>query len=466
MMHPIDHMSTAPSLEGLEHAVHHVRCINAFRERFVKLMVRISVLAASAALLTGCVTPQKKEDGKGVPVQAGLRDAGTPSAGQPVAQQADASKSSLPLQATCSAAKWLGQEWGGRIAYAGGDCDNFGKPTGMATVRVNPPVLGETGSGESYLVEGLFVAGKAVPGTQYTVRAQKTLDIKASGNGIGVSASMTCTNLWHQPDQPLTGKDDAECQFSFAHSKKVYLSAKISSNNTTTLVQRTAGKLTGPVVVTSPRGGHLWAAKFDNAKGSVRIDAPFPGSLLDELNQRVSRSIRRLEPTIAQSKLASVSTLTLQGVGGSLDARHGLTGAWVGDIEFVMGGETLTAKGVSLSDALSFCGDNPSVTLVDRSGRSLVLHLTVQKWAGGVECYPSGFTLQNGARLTASASEYTEGSWPRGVRSAFYLAAASTSSPSDFRFGPLQLMPIWGTVTWPDGRVFDGRFENGKPIGQ
>ena len=43
---------------------------------------------------------------------------------------------------------------------------------------------------------------------------------------------------------------------------------------------------------------------------------------------------------------------------------------------------------------------------------------------------------------------------------------ASASSPSEFRFGPLQVMPIWGTVTWPDGRVFDGRFENGKPLGQ
>ena len=72
-----------------------------------------------------------------------------------------------------------------------------------------------------------------------------------------------------------------------------------------------------------------------------------------------------------------------------------------------MGGETLTAKNLALNanastsgnGEFSFCGDNPSVTLVDRAGQSLELQLTIQKSGAGTDCYLTGFALSNGARL-------------------------------------------------------------------
>ncbi len=451
----------------------------------MKSIVRVSVLAFSAALATGCVTPQKKaddkaaqaqaavrdpgqnkENDKGQPAQAVAREASAKSTARPSAQATPSTASSLPAQARCSQAKWLGEEWGGRIAYAGGDCDNFGKPTGMATVLLNPTVPGNMPSGDTYLVEGLFVDGKAVPGTQYTVRAQTTRGL--------ASGSMTCTNLWHQAGQPLTGKEDTQCQFSFT-TKDMYK----SRNGKPTAAQRSAGTFTGPVIVTPPRSGSSWGAKFSGAQGTLRVDDPFAWSLFEALNAQMVRNARggqlnNLVSAIERSKLPPISALTLKGQAGAINAYHGLAGSWKGDVEFTMGGETLTAKNLALNanastsgnGEFSFCGDNPSVTLVDRAGQSLELQLTIQKSGAGTDCYLTGFALSNGARLKASASGHTEKGWRDFVRSGFYLAGASASSPSEFRFGPLQVMPIWGTVTWPDGRVFDGRFENGKPLGQ
>ena len=445
----------------------HLFLVQTFQESFVKLIARIPVLAFSAALLTGCVTPQKKEEDKkdsdkGKPTQAVAREASAKSTAKPSAQATLATSSSLPAQARCSQAQWLGQEWGGRIAYAGGDCDNFGKPTGMATVLLNPTAPGNLPSGQNYLVEGLFVDGKAVPGTQYTVRAQTSRG-HAAGN-------MTCNNLWHQAGQPLTGKDDGECQFSFATTIK---------GPHGTAMQRSAGAFTGPVTVSPPRSAVSWRAEFSGAKGTLRVDNAFAWSLFEALNYAVKSNAREGHLTgvvsaIERSNLPPISALTLKGQAGAINAYYGLAGSWKGDVEFLMGGETLTAKNITLSvdgtttskGGLSFCGDNPSVTLVDGSGRSLELQLTIRTHGGGgSDCYLTGFALSNGARLKASTSGYTEKGW-RDVQSGFYLAAASASSPPEFRFGPLQLMPIWGTVTWPDGRVFDGRFENGKPVGQ
>ena len=436
----------------------------------MKSVARISVLVVTTAFSAGCVTPQKTEDDnkkndKGKPTQAVAREASAKSTAKPSAQATPSTASSLPAQALCSQAKWLGQEWGGRIAYAGGDCDNFGKPTGMATVLLNPTAPGNLPSGESYLVEGLFVDGKAVPGTQYTVRAQTTRAL--------ASGSMTCTNLWHQAGQPLTGKDDAECQFSFTTKDKYK-----SRNGKPTSAQRSAGKFTGPVTVSPPRSGQSWGAQFSGAKGDLRVDNAFSWSLFEELNVQMMRNARggqlnNLVSAIERSNLPAVSALTLKGQAGAIDAYYGLAGSWKGDVEFTLARETLTAKNLALNanastsgnGEFSFCGDNPSVTLVDRAGQSLELQLTILKGPGAPVCYLTGFALTNGARLTASTSGYTEKGW-RDVQSGFYLAGASASSPSEFRFGPLQVVPIWGAVSWPDGRVFDGRFENGKPVGQ
>ena len=406
--------------------------------------VSLSLLALGLMLSAGCVTVQEKKAAQDNPGGDSSSSSRSKPAKQAAPQPVIASMSSLPVQLRCTETKWRGREWNEPIGYAAGDCDNYGQPTGMAAVAVDPNPYGGTkySNKSPFVVEGLFVDGKPVPETQYTVRAEYA--------DRDESFQLTCANLWYQPGELLVGKEDGECQFAYSDVKKYGL-----SKNRTTFRQRISGKFVGPMSV-SPKE---WKVALGAAQGQLNVEGHLPGNLFDPLARDGNHA------HVRGSSALPISTLSFQGKGGIL-TRSTMRGAWTGDINMVIAGQTLSAKQVSLNFGgmydphvgLRLCGemDNPNLTLFDASGRSLALQLT--KTSG---CNVTGFAIQNGARLEATSSNIEMPGFDRQLRSLAYVDAGP--GPAEFTFGPLQLVPVWGTVTWPDGRVYDGRFDNNAP---